>query len=118
MFGFDGARLAAYRGGCLLRLGDPDEAGLALAEALAALSPGCVRRRAEVMLDLAGVRLARGDAEEAGRLAADAVDGFAARGSGSGLRRAARFAVALAEAGQVAAALSVQEQILSHSSPP
>jgi len=117
MFGFDTARLAAYRGGCLLRLGDVDEAGLALGEALGALSADCVRRRAEVVLDLAGVRLARGDAEEATRLAAEAVEGFVARGSGSGLGRAERFTVALADAGHVAAARLVHEQILSHSSP-
>jgi hypothetical protein len=114
MYGFDTARLAAHRGGCLLRLGDPGGAGTALVEALAELPAGCVRQRAEVTLDLAGVRLLRGDAEEAARLTADAVDGFAARSSGSGLRRAAQFTAALAGAGQAAAARSVREQILAH----
>jgi len=117
MYAFDAPRLAAHRGGCLLRLGDVAGAGTALAEALAALPAGCARRRAEVVLELADVRLIEGQAEEAVRLAAAAVDGFAARGSLPGLRRAARFATALTAAGQTAGARALRQHILACSPP-
>jgi transcriptional regulator with XRE-family HTH domain len=114
MYGFDAARLAAHRGACLLRLGDTEAAAAALSEALAELPASCVRRRAEVTLDLAGVRLLQRDIEDAVRLTVDAVEGFADRGSNSGLRRAAQFAGAFADAGEVAAAQSVRELILAY----
>jgi hypothetical protein len=114
MFDFGHGRLAAYTGGCLLRLGRPAEAAAALGEALAALPHACVRQRADTRLDLAHARLQAGEAEEPARLAGAAVGTFAGWDSMAGLRRVAAFADILAAAGHSAAAGSLREQAMAY----
>jgi transcriptional regulator with XRE-family HTH domain len=113
MYGFDDGRLAGYRGACFLwqRRGKP--AADALQLALAALPASCVRRRAELTLDLAYARLFEGEISDAEQNAGAALDTFVACGSIPGLRRVSRFHARLVGDGHRGAATSLDARLHS-----
>lgn len=91
MYDFDHERLLGYEGNCLLELGRYGDAVQAFTQAMGGVPATCVRRRAEISVDLASARLGQGETEEAVRLAREAATVFLRRGSVSGLGRVKRL---------------------------
>ncbi|MEV0417773.1 helix-turn-helix domain-containing protein [Streptosporangium canum] len=87
MYDFDHERLLGYEGNCLLELGRYAQAARSFEHALSGVPATCVRRRAELSVDLAQARLGEGETAEAVRLAREAITVFAQRGSSSGMSR-------------------------------
>ncbi|MER5323249.1 helix-turn-helix domain-containing protein [Streptosporangium roseum] len=91
MYDFDHERLLGYEGNCLLELGRYTQAARSFEHALSGVPATCVRRRAELTVDLAQARLGEGETAEAVRLAREAITVFAQRGSASGMSRVRRL---------------------------
>lgn len=91
MYDFDHERLLGYEGNCLLELGSYAQAARSFEHAISGVPATCVRRRAELSVDLAQARLAEGETAEAVRLAREAIAVFARRGSASGMSRVRRL---------------------------
>ncbi|SNS47856.1 Helix-turn-helix domain-containing protein [Streptosporangium subroseum] len=91
MYDFDHERLLGYEGNCLLELGQYAQAARSFEHALRGAPATCVRRRAEISVDLAQARLGEGETTEAVRLAREAIAVFARRGSTSGMSRVRRL---------------------------
>ncbi|MFF5110549.1 hypothetical protein [Streptosporangium sp. NPDC000509] len=80
-----------YQGNCLLELGDYTQAAHSFEQAIGGVPTMCVRRKAELTVDLAQARLGEGEPAEAVRLAQEAIAVFARRGSVAGMSRVHRF---------------------------
>ncbi|GAA4205010.1 hypothetical protein GCM10022252_64860 [Streptosporangium oxazolinicum] len=91
MYDFDRERLLGYEGDCLLELGRYAQAARSFEDAIGGVPATCVRRRAELTVDLARARLGEGESAEAVRLAQEAIAVFARRGSVAGMSRVQRF---------------------------
>ncbi|MGH3943048.1 MAG: hypothetical protein ACRDTG_31380 [Pseudonocardiaceae bacterium] len=91
MYEFDHARLLALSGACYGQLGRVSAAERVLREAMVALGPRRARRRAEVLLNLAKVRIRQLEAEEAVGLAREALEIAVETGSPAGIRRVRCF---------------------------
>lgn len=114
MYAFDNTALAAHRGQCHLRLGQPAEALNAFADGLNELPPGHERRGAQLAVGLAQGHLAAGDPEAAAAHGLSALDIFAARGSASGLRRVRNLRNLLRESGHSPAARELDERVRAY----
>lgn len=71
--GWDAGRIAGYRGSCLLALNRPEEAGVALEQALVMTSSRRAGQRSAVLTDLAAAYARQREVEHACTLLADAV---------------------------------------------
>ncbi|MEV7007271.1 helix-turn-helix domain-containing protein [Streptosporangium sp. NPDC051022] len=91
MYDFDHERLLGYEGNCLLELGRHSEAARSFERAFGGVPATCVRRRAEIGVDLAQALLGQGETAEAVRLAQESIAVFARRGSTSGMSRVRRL---------------------------
>jgi transcriptional regulator with XRE-family HTH domain len=91
MYDFDYQRLLGYEGNCLLELGRLAEAARSFERALSGVPATCVRRRAEISLDLAQVLVRQGELGEAVRLAREAITVFLNRGSVAGVSHVRRL---------------------------
>lgn len=114
MYDFDYSSLAAYRGQCHLRLGQPREAVGAFTQGMAEIPPGYERRAAFLDTGLAGAFLMGGELEAALGHASQALDVFARCGSVAGIRRVQAFRRQLADAGYRREAQSLDEQVRAH----
>lgn len=74
---YDSARLTGFAGYALLRAGHTSRAAASLTKALAGLPPSATKQRTIFHTDLASVRLAEGEVEEACRCASIAADSVA-----------------------------------------
>ncbi len=97
MYEFDHPRLLAVAGACYGQLGSTAAAERTLREALEALGMGRNRRRAEVLVDLARVRVRQQDVDEAAGLARESLAIAVETGSMAGIRRIQRFRPLLAQ---------------------
>ncbi|MBT2229848.1 helix-turn-helix domain-containing protein [Nonomuraea sp. NEAU-A123] len=113
MYLFDRQRLLGYQGACLLTLGDPLGAVQAFEEALDGVPPACVRRRAEISVDLAEALARRGETEEAVRIAREAASVLIQRGSVSGVGRVKQFRDRMAADGHATAVRDLDEFVRS-----
>jgi hypothetical protein len=86
---FSGAKLTAYRGGDLMRLGRYHEAQAELRTALAQLDPALAKHRCTAHIDLAAAYALDGEAAEAARNAVSALDIIACTRHADSLRRVA-----------------------------
>ncbi len=111
MYEFDHARVLAVSGACYGLLGRTAAAERTLREALEALGPNRTRRRAEVLVDLAGVRARQHDAEEAAGLAGEAPEIAVETGSTAGIQRVRRFRVELARWNGTRVVTALDEQL-------
>lgn len=111
MYEFDQGRLTGYRGVCLLWRRQGKAAATALEAALAALPDSCVRRRAELTLDLAYARVFDGEIEDAEDKAGQALETFLACGSVPGIRRISRFHACLVRDGHRMAAANLDARL-------
>ncbi|MBN6054260.1 hypothetical protein JYK22_20125, partial [Nonomuraea sp. RK-328] len=109
MYDFDEERLLGYQGSCLVRLGHYLEAVAAFQRALQGVPATCVRRRAEISVDLAEALARQGETDEAVRIAKEAVTVFLQRGSLSGLARVKRLRNRLAAQHRSAAVHDLDE---------
>ncbi|NUW36280.1 helix-turn-helix domain-containing protein [Nonomuraea sp. SMC257] len=96
MYDFDQERLLGYRGNCLMEVGRYQAAVAAFERALQGVPATCVRRRAEISVDLAEALVRQGETDEAVRIAKEAVTVFLQRGSLSGVSRVKRLRKRLA----------------------
>lgn len=111
MYEFDHARFLAVAGTCYGQLGRPVAAERTLREALDALAAGCSRRRAEVLVDLAGVRAQQQDADEAAGLARQSLAIAVDTGSMAGIRRVRQFRPDLARWNGARSVAALDEQL-------
>jgi len=111
MYEFDHTRLLALTGGCYARLGNVTAAERTLREALEALGPQRRRRRAEVLIDLAGVRAQQQDIDEAAGLARESLEIAVGSGSMTGVQRVRRFRPELSRWDSVRAVTMLDEQL-------
>lgn len=109
MYDFDRERLLGYEGNCLVELGRYTEAVRAFGDALTGAPTSCVRRRAEISVDLAHALAGQGEVREAVRIAKEAATVFLRRGSVSGVRRVKRLRDLLAARRQSAAVRDLDE---------
>ena len=114
MYDFDHSALAAYRGQCHLRLGQPREAMAAFEAGLASLPRSCDRRGAFLAIGLAEACLAERMLDAATHHAQRALAVFAMSGSLAGLRRVQRYRGLLADAGFDREAGDLDEQVRTH----
>ncbi|MEU6741907.1 helix-turn-helix domain-containing protein [Streptosporangium sandarakinum] len=91
MYDFDHERLMGYEGNCHLELGRYAQAVRSFEQALGGVPATCVRRRAELTVDLARARLGEGETAEAVRLATKAITVFTQRGSAAGIAQVRRL---------------------------
>lgn len=111
MYDFDHARLAGYRASCFLWQRQAKPAITEIQSALAVLPSNCVRRRADLTLDLGYAQLIGGDIAEASASASVACGVFLAHGSVPGLRRVERFRARLLRGGHARPAAALEAQI-------
>jgi len=111
MYDFDHGRLAGYRASCFLWQQRAKPAIAEIESALAALPPNCVRRRADLTLDLAYAQLIGGELAEASTNASLACGVFLTHGSVPGLRRVDRFRARLLRGGHARPAAALEAQI-------
>ena len=109
MYDFDHERLLGYEGDCLLALGRHAQAARSFEQALGGVPATCVRRRAEIGVDLAQARLGQGESAEAVRLAMEAITVFARRGSAAGMSRVRRLRDHMSHLGRAAAARELDD---------
>ena len=114
MYDFDHSALAAYRGQCHLRLGQPREAMAAFEAGLASLPPSCDRRGAFLAIGLAEACLTERMLDTATHHARRALAVFAMSGSLAGLRRVQRYRELLADAGFGREAGDLDQQVREH----
>ncbi len=112
MFGFDEDRLLGERGRCELALGGWAAAEAALRTAVA--RPTGLRRRSELLVDLAAARLRARDLEESCHLAIAALAAAEAAGSPRGVERVRRFATLLPGPGHERAVAALDERLAAH----
>ncbi len=62
--GYDSSRLSGYKGVCYLKLQKPENALIALQEALALAAPSAMRRHSTILTDLATAYVQQGEVEE------------------------------------------------------
>ncbi len=91
MYEFDDNRLLALAGSCYGQLGETAAAERTLRVALEAHGQERSRRRAELLIELAKVNVARQDADNAADLAHESLQIAAETGSLAGVHRVARF---------------------------
>ena len=117
MYDFDHERLLGYEGNCLLELGHYAQAARSFEHALSGAPATCVRRRAEISVDLAQARLGEGETAEAVRLAREAITVFARRGSTSGMSRVRRLRDRMTEQRQDVAVRELDDFVRTSSGP-
>lgn len=108
---YDATRLSGFAGYATLRAGRPDESYAALTEALGGLPQAAVKQRAVFLADIATVRLASGDLDEACRTAGDAADQLCRAGYAVGLGRLREFRVAVQRWSDSAAVRALDDQL-------
>jgi transcriptional regulator with XRE-family HTH domain len=111
-YAFDGGRFYALAGRCYRQLGMTVLAERTLHDALALLEPSCVRRRSEVMLELAQVGLQRRDVDQACSYAVKALAGMLQLPSIASVKQIYQFRASL-EPWRGAAAVSDLDERLS-----
>lgn len=118
MYDFDRSALAAYRGQCHLRLGQPREAMAAFEAGLAELPRGCERRGALLAIGLAEACLHGQELDAAIQRTHQALAVFATSGSTAGLLRVQKFRTLLAAAGYQRQARDLDQQVRSYVTDP
>jgi tetratricopeptide (TPR) repeat protein len=118
MYDFDHSALAAYRGQCHLRLGQPCEAMAAFEAGLAELPHGCERRGALLAIGLAEACLHGQALDAAIHCAHQALGIFATCGSTAGLLRVQKFRSLLAAAGYQRQARDLDQQVRDYLTDP
>ena len=111
MYPLDQAKVAAYQGTCLARLGRPAQALPALRQALARVGTAPSKQRALLGCDLAGCLLQAGEAEEAARWMVEAWAIGRRWGSQRVLARAHALRSALGRVGARSLVAAMDEQL-------